>query len=1222
MSRLGNHRLRSPSPWRVGLTLLACLAIVAPTGVSAGQLARPLAKLAAPTAVALPGSTQFDIDGFLQSATVTPGGEADAHSGGTLTVNGHHVTVPRETIVILPANALTWQELFAQAPAPYAGTNQTGLALGDNPKPPYTYEVHVVGNRQGDTYVAGLIDIAQQGLNSGAGYINYINYTTGEFRVGGTIGTENGQRVQLNDPSGRFGRIVTPDQRFTVDADNPTIAAATGFPMCIPRTDPASATPDALCPETNRPGDGTPGGHVIAIQMNNPVTNPGLPPDATRQAPFEVGDYVTYAGTMVNDPAPATTSYVSAHTVTNNAGIYTWPGTNPAYVSTEVTIIGTGGLTIVGATEATIRTRFEGMTTDPSRNVHLYGIDIDPATGLTTDRDWGTIGVDPGPPNGAVKGRWRFRPPCLVAGSIPTRPDKECVMNAAGVFQPATREVRAVIEGQQSQVTALNANDQTKTAANGLFYGQYHAPILEYLFPENIPGNPIVPNNFESMDFLACGGYTSAGGTRVGQLSPWPGAVAPSCGPVVPAVANAGGPYTVTSGGTVTLNGSAIGTAPVALLWAAPSQGTLSALDIGNPVYTAPVVDVQTIVDLSLTATNIVGPDTVLTTITVNPPAPVANAGPDQVVDSGALVTLAGSATGTAPTFLWTQAAIDPNQVLFADPTDPATTFTAPTGPAVLNLTLTASNAGGSNAASMTVTVNAPVAVPPVANAGGPYTVSSGGTVTFAGSATGSPTLAYLWATPTQGTISNRAIPTPVYTAPSVAVATVVNLSLTVSNGVGSPSTATTTVTVNAANAPTVAALTNRSVLSGTSGSFAVSGTDPNVPSQLPLKFVATQTGTPALTTLAVVNPTNLGATVNFTAPTLPLTQTTNSVITVSVRATNKANVVSAAQTMTITVRPFAAPTVNPITAISVPSGTTSSFAVSGADPNVPASTPLVFAATQSGTPALTTLTVTQGPLTPGTTATVKFKAPILPLTQTTNSVVTVSVRATNKAGKVSAARLVTITIRPAVAPRVVPVTAISVFSGAAKTLAITGTDPNVPASLPLRFTVTQTGTPALTNLLVTQGPNPPGTGATVSFRAPTLALGRVTPAVVTLTITTTNAAGRVSAPVSTTVTVKPLPDIVTITNATYRIGQQRLVLTATSSVISPNVVLTLRPYITRTGTLFTPPNGTFTNGGGGLYTITLVGVPEPAVPPDLPLTVRSNLGGLSAPHGLDRIQL
>ena len=35
---------------------------------------------------------------------------------GTLVVNGHTVVIPKETIVILPASALTWQELFAHAP--------------------------------------------------------------------------------------------------------------------------------------------------------------------------------------------------------------------------------------------------------------------------------------------------------------------------------------------------------------------------------------------------------------------------------------------------------------------------------------------------------------------------------------------------------------------------------------------------------------------------------------------------------------------------------------------------------------------------------------------------------------------------------------------------------------------------------------------------------------------------------------------------------------------------------------------------------------------------------------------------------------------------------------------------------------------------------------------------------------------------------------------------
>ena len=56
-------------------------------------------------------------------------------------------------------------------------------------------------------------------------------------------------------------------------------------------------------------------------------------------------------------PAAGTAAtYISAHTISNNTAIYTFPGTNPAYVATEVTIIGTGGLTVLGAGEAVVRT--------------------------------------------------------------------------------------------------------------------------------------------------------------------------------------------------------------------------------------------------------------------------------------------------------------------------------------------------------------------------------------------------------------------------------------------------------------------------------------------------------------------------------------------------------------------------------------------------------------------------------------------------------------------------------------------------------------------------------------------------------------------------------------------------------------------------------------------------------------------------------------------------
>lgn len=741
-------------------TLIGAVALVAQLGWIGGASAQ----------VPIGVSTQFDITGFLQAATLDSTCASDPHCGGTLQVNGHTVIVPKNTVVIFPANALTWQEVFAQAPAPYALT-ATGMAMADIPAPLTTYEVHVVGNRvangTSDQYIAGLIDIAQQGLNSGAGFINFIDYTVGEMRVGGKIvldaagkalnvldAANPGTRVRINDPVGRYGRINSPDKRFTVDADNPTITAGTGFPMCLPDSDPAGATPDVRCPQGNRPLDGA-GNPVQTITMPDPasVGHPlALLPDPRIQVPMAVGDYISFSGTLVTDAPTPTTGpvpangpageYVSAHTITNNVAVFTAPGTNPAYLKTDVTLLGTGGLTALGIGEAVVRTRFEGMSTDPSRGVHLYAIDVDPVTGATSDRDWGTIAVDPGPPTGAVKGRWRFRPPCAPFGTLPAKPDKECVMNAVGVFVPPPREMRAVIEGQQGQNPSLTT---ALTAANGLFYGQYHAPILTYIFPENVPGTPIVPNNFESIPFLACGGYISAGGTLAGPLSPWPGAVPPTCTSSLP-VANAGPVQNVTGGAAVTLNGSATGATPMTFAWTQLSGPPVTLTGTNPATFTAPSSAAGATLIFQLTATNSAGSSIATVTInvaaasapSVNPIAPVT-------VSSGVPVTLTASCPAASPctSFLWTQTAGSPI-VLVPNPKAGATigfTVTLPVGsPAtVFSFNVVGTNAAGVQSAPQSTSVTVKPAPDSVAIATTEYRIGKERLVITANSSVISP---------------------------------------------------------------------------------------------------------------------------------------------------------------------------------------------------------------------------------------------------------------------------------------------------------------------------------------------------------------------------------------------------------------------------------------------------------------------------------------------------
>ncbi|HEX7287606.1 MAG TPA: hypothetical protein VF532_15565 [Candidatus Angelobacter sp.] len=898
------------------------------------------------TAVAqlpMPASTQFDITGFIQEATLDPTCTANAHCGGTILVNGHNVIVPKETIVILPANALTWQEVFAQAPAPYGlltNPPSSGLAMSDLPAPLATYEAQVIGNRVitggNDRYIAGLIYISQQGLNIGSGFINFINYATGEMRVGGILGNSaTGARVQINDPVGRFGRVVSPDVRFTVDPDNPTIASSTGFPMCVPRVDPAAVI-DPLCPQTQRPGAIPPAvGFASVIQTNDPGALPGVPPDATIQVPFEVGDWITFAGTLVADPGftagptagpwpGKANTYISAHTISNNVAVYTWPNTNPAYVATEVTIIGTGGLTVIGAGEAVIRTRFEGMTTDVNqnaalqRNIHLYGIDLNPGDGSTTDRDWGTIGVDPGPPNGAVKGRWRFRPPCLPFGSVPTKPDKDCVMNASGTFLPPTREMRAVIEGAWTP-----AGPQT-TYANGIIAGQYHAPILEYIFPENVPGAPIVENNFNSIPFLAQGGYTSSAGTLVGQLNPWPSNIVPAPFCAAP-TASAGGPYSTGSGGTVALNGTSGGTGPFTFAWTA-NAGTFDNAGVSNPNFTAPQTAVGTTVNLSLTVANACGSSTATSTVAVSAAlAPTVNPIAPQTVDSGSggsfSVTASDPNVPPAVPLTWSVSQSGTPALLnlaisSGGATSASVTFTAPSGvitPTNITVTVTATNTAGVSSApvSTTVTINPAVACnAPVANAGGPYTVSSGGSITLNGSATGSTPLTFIWAAPAQGTINPLDAATSTYTAPVTPVPLDVTVSLTAANGcAGSPNTASANVHVNAALPPVVNPVAAISVPVNTSNvSMLVTAIDPNVPALTPLTFTVTQTpaGTlqfPSALCPGGVTQGNLcvtpagptSANITFNAPATPTT------VTLSFTAINAAGVASAPVTTTVT---------------------------------------------------------------------------------------------------------------------------------------------------------------------------------------------------------------------------------------------------------------------------------------------------------------------------------
>src|SRR6478672_2896438 len=162
-----------------------------------------------PTPATMPASqggvAPFDITGFIQFASVdstcarnlsptaenppTPAGCKTA--GGWIQVNGHIVRVPQNTVLQMPANTLTWEEVFEYNSV--GSGDETGLALSDGARLPGTLEVHVQGNVVNGIYIAGLIFISQQSLNSSQGFIESLDYANGTMVV-------NGTRVQINDP--------------------------------------------------------------------------------------------------------------------------------------------------------------------------------------------------------------------------------------------------------------------------------------------------------------------------------------------------------------------------------------------------------------------------------------------------------------------------------------------------------------------------------------------------------------------------------------------------------------------------------------------------------------------------------------------------------------------------------------------------------------------------------------------------------------------------------------------------------------------------------------------------------------------------------------------------------------------------------------------------------------------------------------------------------------
>ncbi len=544
-------------------------AAIAPTpqvGLNAVAAPTPAPKVTPPVFSASLGDIKgFTAIGFVQDARVDNAACPSLPRrqwGGAATINGITITIPCNSIVQMPAATYTWSELFpidggSDVAQPVSLSLKGQVSGGAFAYP--SNEIRIEGNIVAGRHIAGLVYISQQSLNTGAGFITGFEVESGVILIGNSASGPARMRLQLNDAKGRFSKGQSPDERFNVDDANPTIRAATGYPMCVPRTDPSVAD-DPICPQRNRPkaaaGCRSMGMAGIALRLGRDMAAPapgqvycsgfvmGDPamalagqPLATHQAPFEIGDYITYSGTLLkgDGKGPNGSDTISGHTVIANVGIFTEPGTLPSYIAIGEFRISsfTPNPVINGIVqEEQDRIILEAFTTDLYSIVDVYLVDLNPATGEETQR-WitpasmtsgvGGIGSNghlitggiTTQRTGPVPGRVRLAATRAVPGIL-TSPTRYMRVVARSLCDPANINGTAPLFGAKTPVDVSCL--KRAPVANGLFAGQYLAPVNEFIFPENrLPGDIPVPKNFWDLGFLATGE-----GTGTGPLLPTP----------------------------------------------------------------------------------------------------------------------------------------------------------------------------------------------------------------------------------------------------------------------------------------------------------------------------------------------------------------------------------------------------------------------------------------------------------------------------------------------------------------------------------------------------------------------------------------------------------------------------------------------------------------------------------------------------------------------------
>ncbi|KAK4675057.1 hypothetical protein QC764_501720 [Podospora pseudoanserina] len=277
------------------------------------------------------------VQGAFEDATVTAN-DTSYNAGGTITVNGFVLNIPRNLLVQFPAAWVPWRD-FVASKSDFIG-----------------FETLVMGNTiEGDPRV-GQVVITEFFEGLSFGFIESLNYTDGSMKI------ENGPTVRISDPNGVFSVGYDGASFMTADDQSPSITAFSGFPMCIPRNGS-----DPLCPLSNRP-----------------TGRPGIfrAPDPLVMAPFLPGDLITFSGFRRGDEV------IAFSIVAQNVQITT--GDDIVYIRMELALL---GIFSPSPAAEIADSRFIGFSSNPRTSVTLYALDVNPCTGETTERMIAGVGL-------------------------------------------------------------------------------------------------------------------------------------------------------------------------------------------------------------------------------------------------------------------------------------------------------------------------------------------------------------------------------------------------------------------------------------------------------------------------------------------------------------------------------------------------------------------------------------------------------------------------------------------------------------------------------------------------------------------------------------------------------------------------------------------------------------------------------------------------------------